>query len=594
MSRSPFRLLWGAVILGGLGLGCFIVILTVITDLAAPPMLSGVTILGIVSLFSCLILATTGFIGSHREVQIQRALSTSRDRFRLLAEHATDIVFRIQTGQAFSVDYVSPSVERILGLRPDEILADPLRLRGLLVPEDLAQIEREGDEFWRRKEIVVRTARADGGVAWWHVRQHTIVNAAGTIEAIEGIARDVSEMKEVEAKLMERERQLSTLLANMPGVAYRSDTAPERHFLVATAGCQDLFGHAVEAFTSEPRRTLGELIEPEDRERVSRELQAALEKRERFTIEFRTRHADGTVRWVWDRGIGIYDPQGRAVAVEGLMMDITARKKADEERDRLLKEAESAVAARESLLAMATHDLRSPLTALKLFVQASQRHVTKEHGPESPEAVRLLARVERQVDRMRTLVDDLLDAARAASGHLELRLQEVDLQRVAHDVAQRIEPQLRVAGCELRLVAGGPLIGRWDPLRLEQVIANLLSNAAKYGASRPVELSIASADDWARIIVQDHGVGLSAEDQQRLFRQFERLSPDHRAGSSGLGLWIVKLLVEALGGTVECVSAGRGEGSTFIVTLPRAGPSTPARLIPVAERVPRESASAAH
>ena len=125
-------------------------------------------------------------------------------------------------------------------------------------------------------------------------------------------------------------------------------------------------------------------------------------------------------------------------------------------------------------------------------------------------------------------------------------------------------------------------MGQWDGLRLEQVITNLLSNAIKYGPGKPIDIELREDEEWATLIIRDHGVGLTSEGKQRLFRRFERLSAEHRVGSTGLGLWIARLIVETHGGSISCDSDGPGKGTSFTIRLPRAGPSAhaPEMLVP--------------
>jgi signal transduction histidine kinase len=120
----------------------------------------------------------------------------------------------------------------------------------------------------------------------------------------------------------------------------------------------------------------------------------------------------------------------------------------------------------------------------------------------------------------------------------------------------------------------GPIIGCWDRVRLEEVVVNLLSNAIKYGEGRPIEVAVYGEPNVARLVVRDHGRGIAPDDRQRIFERFERAAPATHYGGLGLGLYVVKLVVERLGGTVDCVSTLH-EGSSFIVTLPRVGPNAP-------------------
>jgi signal transduction histidine kinase len=132
-----------------------------------------------------------------------------------------------------------------------------------------------------------------------------------------------------------------------------------------------------------------------------------------------------------------------------------------------------------------------------------------------------------------------------------------------------MEEQLARAGCPLKLSSPESQRGKWDRLRLDQIVTNLLSNAMKYGAGQPIEITVAGSPDAVRLEVRDHGIGIAAEHQSRIFDRFERAVSGRNYGGLGLGLWIVRQIVDALGGSIRVRSAA-GEGSTFVVELPRA------------------------
>ena len=248
------------------------------------------------------------------------------------------------------------------------------------------------------------------------------------------------------------------------------------------------------------------------------------------------------------------------------------------ENARLYNEARAAVRLRDEFLSIASHELKTPLTSLRLKVDGILR-ATARAGETPLDLVKLTSRVQgvdKQVVRLTELVDALLDVSRAASGQMQLRLEDVDLGQVAQAVAQRLKDDLASAGCSLSVIVTGSggtkaaVLGRWDRLRLDEVVTNFLSNAIKYGAGKPIQIRVTATETAATIEVEDHGIGISPDDQQRLFERFARVvSPEHYGGF-GLGLWIVKLLVEAMGGKVAVRSAV-GAGSIFSAELPRQG-----------------------
>ena len=267
------------------------------------------------------------------------------------------------------------------------------------------------------------------------------------------------------------------------------------------------------------------------------------------------------------------------------------------------RRAEDELRLRDEFLSVASHELKTPLTALQLEVEGLVRRVRLAGSGAIPaEFIRnRLDSADAQTERLARLINQLLDVTRMTAGRLQLDLEEVDLASVVGTVASQLGEALERSGCALTMaLTDGPLPGFWDRLRLEQVVANLLGNAIKYGEGRPISVSVtrhgsdtaatatataaadaaaaataatatAAAAAAARLIVRDHGIGIAPADQQRIFERFERTAPEREFGGLGLGLWICGQIVHALGGTITVESA-LGAGATFTVTLPLAGP----------------------
>jgi PAS domain S-box-containing protein len=253
---------------------------------------------------------------------------------------------------------------------------------------------------------------------------------------------------------------------------------------------------------------------------------------------------------------------------EALLEDLAHRAAQAIENARLYSEAQSAVAARDEFLSIASHELRTPLTALRLAL-GNMRRVTSREALERlpPEHVeRVLAAAERQGQRLEKLVAALLDVSRIHMGKLELDLDEVELGAVVCDALTQLEDEASQTGSTLS-AAGDPVHGAWDRLRLSQVVTNLLSNAVKYGAGKPVEVSYGPSAAGAFVLVRDRGIGIAPTDQRQIFERFERAVSSRNYGGLGLGLYIVRRIVEAHGGTIR-VESTPGEGSAFRVELP--------------------------
>lgn len=241
---------------------------------------------------------------------------------------------------------------------------------------------------------------------------------------------------------------------------------------------------------------------------------------------------------------------------------------------RLYRAAETAIRQRDEFLSVASHELRTPLQSLGLVVQGLQAQNARPGGLGAlpPTAVsRTLDTLVRQHRRLGRLVDALLDVTRLEAGRLHMEIDHVDLAEVVRDVVDLFRGELVQARCELLLRVDEPIVGRWDRGRLEQVVANLISNAAKYGAGHPVEVTASRQGALARLAVADGGIGMDPATARQIFQRFKRGVSARHYGGLGLGLFIARQIVEALGGSIHVESAP-GRGSTFTVELPLAGP----------------------
>ena len=238
------------------------------------------------------------------------------------------------------------------------------------------------------------------------------------------------------------------------------------------------------------------------------------------------------------------------------------------------RRVEEAVRARDEFLSVASHELKTPLTSLQLNVESLAR-LMRRRDPTGAASNGLLARIDAadaSTLRLGRLIDHLLDVSRIRSGQLDLALETVELGRLAGAVIEQLADGLAKAGCKVELDASAPAEGQWDRLRVEQVVTNLLTNAMKYGASKPIVVTVGATATHAELTVRDQGIGIKQADLARIFDRFERAVSARNFGGLGLGLWISARIVTAHGGTIQ-VDSTLGEGATFKVTLPRTPPS---------------------
>ncbi len=563
------------------------------------------------------------------EGRLREPMLEADSRFRELVE-GLDAVFWIFDPAAGRVDYVSPAYEAIWGRSRESLYASPRSFLEAIHPEDLPLArhlleQQPGD----RTVIEYRLIRPDGTVRWIQDRRFPLPGAAGRPGRVAGMASDVSTAKAADERnhlLAEVSRMLAGTLAvptiyarlaqlAVPALAdlcivdllsdgqlHRATTCarPGREEMAqwvrrAPPSVQDSRHPLMRAMAQ--RQQLHERVDDERRTELGGTVdrQRLIEKLQPLSYVITPLLARGRVlggltfvRTEAERGdfsadeIALIEELTRRTAVfvdnASLFQDAEeARERAEAiagtlaENVQRLRRAETdltaAVRLRDDFLSVASHELKTPLTTLRLQVDGLQRHATAGRDLTYDRIRGSLDRIHAQVGRLERLIEELLDVSRIQAGHLELRPEMVDLADVAAEVVGVFRQHPDYAGrIELRSAPG--VLGIWDRSRLDQILTNLLSNAVKYGLDQPVEVEVRAEDERAIIDVTDHGIGIAAGEQTRIFQRFERAAPAEHYGGIGLGLWIVKEVIEAMGGSISLRSEV-GMGSTFTVRLPR-------------------------
>lgn len=289
---------------------------------------------------------------------------------------------------------------------------------------------------------------------------------------------------------------------------------------------------------------------------------------EQYDCQFRRK--DGTELWgIVSATPVVMGDRDEFLGSMAMITDVTERKREEQERAQLYTDLQEALRARDEFLSIASHELKTPMTPMKINLQSIERILAKEpiENASRSRLVKLLGGVAKEFDRLVHLVDELLDVARIRTGRLTLTFTEMNLSNVVQGVVDRFREQLKRVGSELVLSIQPDVVMVGDVLRIEEIVVNLLSNAIRFGGGKPIKVSLEGGATSSVLKVQDFGIGISREDQERIFNRFERAVSEKNYGGMGLGLYIVRQILEGHGGVIR-VESELGSGATFIVEMP--------------------------
>jgi PAS domain S-box-containing protein len=493
---------------------------------------------------------------------VEQALRESEERFRLMIDTAPVMVW-ISGADALCnffnqpwLDFRGRTMEQELGNGWAEGV-HPEDYQRCLVTYLTAFAARESFS------MEYRLRRSDGEYRWVFDEGVPRFTPAGFIGYI-GSCIDITERKQMEQTLREsEERARRTLVEQMlAGVA---ECDANRKFVLVNQRFCDITGYT-EAELLEMR--VDDIMRPDELPRTAELHHGLVESGESFVSEKRYRRKDGSEVWVNANVSPIRSGRSRGEEAVAVVIDITDRKLVEREREQLLKEAQAANRSKDEFLAVVSHELRNPLNSILGYT----RHLRTAAADEA-DIKKTAEIIERSGKMQLQLIEDLLDNARIISGKLKLEVQPVSLDSVVNAALDVMRPAAQAKGIELRSdldPVAGQIIG--DPRRLQQVVWNLLSNAIKFTPqSGIVELRMEKVDRHIRITVKDTGKGIEPEFLPFVFDRFRQsdASSARRFGGLGLGLSLVKQLVELHGGTIEAASDGPGRGATFTMTLPQ-------------------------
>jgi PAS domain S-box-containing protein len=505
--------------------------------------------------------------------QAEIALSQSEERFRQMAETIQN-VFWISIPLEQRLLYVSPAYEQVWGRSCESVYANYQEWLDAIHPDDREQVRTTlyQQVMSGNYDVEYRIVRPDGSIRWVRDRGFPISEETGKPYRVAGVAEDITDRKQAETDLRESEARYRLLAEAIPQFVWITNAEGQNEY-VNQQFC-DYTGLSAEQMQGLDWLSI---IHPDDLERSRDRWTASVNNGEFYEIEYRFRRADGTYRWFLGQGIPLKDEQGRTVKWFGTCTDIEPQKQIEQARLRLLEQeqaaratAEQANRIKDEFLAVLSHELRTPMNPILGWSK-----LLRNGKLDSTRTAHALETIERNAQLQVQLIDDLLDISRILSGKLRLAIAPVDLRTVIAAALETVRLAVEAKSLSIQTQIS-PTVGlvNGDAGRLQQVVWNLLSNAVKFTpANGQITVALTQVGTNAQIQVTDTGKGIQPDFLPYVFEHFrqEDAATTRKFGGLGLGLAILRQIVEMHGGTVRAESPGEGQGATFTVRLPLLG-----------------------
>jgi len=498
-------------------------------------------------------------------IQSEKALRDNEEKYRLLVENQSDLIVKVDTEGKFL--FVSPSYCKMFGKTEKELLGNAFM--PLVHEDDRQSTEDAMKQLYQEPYHVKIEQRAFtvNGWRWISWSDTAVLDENGELKEIVGIGRDITEKKQAEILLGEQERRLSSLVDNLPGYVYRCDFDDNWTMRFISQQCESITGYAPDVFLNNQIKAYNDIILPEFQKKVAEDWKIAVNSQSVYEGEYQIRTKQKQIKWVWERGIGVYDANGKLTCLEGYVEDISATKVLIEDLTVSKDKAEESDRLKTAFLANMSHEIRTPMNGILGFTNLLlEPQLT---GDQVREYVDI---IQKSGTRMLNTVNDIITISRIETGQVEISKSNVNLAEEINDICKMLRPEAIEKGVQLNVHFDAFCTGKMvniDRTKFDSVMTNLIKNAIKFTDQGQIDVSCSKAEENFHFEVKDTGCGIPENRLSVIFDRFIQGDIDDKRAlqGSGLGLAISKSYVEMLGGELH-VDSVLDKGSRFHFTIP--------------------------